>query len=236
MINIPEKVWRGVIGGRMQVISRSPLAHIAVVPQTIFWMGMRHRLTFYKLLRQVILQDVPGGVVELGCAHGNTSAFIAKTIRRFNSDKEFHVYDSFRGLPAPTVEDGENNMFLEGEFCAPKEAFKKNFLRSSGQCELPIIHEGWLKDTLPQALPEHVAFAYVDVDLYEPTFYALTHLYSRLSPGSVVYIDDYRHPRFPGVERAVDKFLRDKPEEIVFLPPCPGYPDIGKTQGYFVRK
>lgn len=236
MFNVPEKVWRGVIGGRVKAISRSPLAHIVVVPQTIFWMGKDHRLMFYKLLRQIIKNDIPGDVVELGCALGNTSAFIVKTMRRFKSNKEFHVFDSFRGLPAPTVEDGKNNMLSEGEICVPMEQFVKNFLQSSGQCRLPVIHEGWFKDMLARGLPDKISFAYVDADFYEPTLFALEQLYPCLSPGAVVYIDDYRHPRIPGVEVAVDKFLKDKPEEIIFLPPCQKYPDIGKTQGYFIKQ
>ena len=236
MFNVPEKVWRGVIGGRIKALSRSPLAHIAVVPQTIFWMGKDHRLMFYKLLRQVIKHNISGDVVELGCALGNTSAFIAKTMQCFKSDKEFHVFDSFQGLPAPTEEDGENNMLKEGEICAPMEQFVKNFIRSSGQCHLPVIHEGWFKDTLAQGLPDKISFAYVDADFYEPTLFALEQLYPRLSPGSVVYIDDYKHPRIMGVEKAVDEFLKNKSEDIVFLPACKGYPDIGKTQGYFVKQ
>jgi len=235
MYNIPRKAWQGIVGGRVKVLARSPLVHVAVVPQKVFWMGRTHRLTFYKLLRQVLSNDVQGAVVELGCAFGNTSAFIAKTMRRLRSSKEFHVYDSFQGMPAPTVEDGENNMLEEGGICAPRELFEKNFLQSSSRCALPVIHEGWFKDTLSQELPEHISFAYVDGDFYESILCSLTHIYPRLSPGAVVYIDDYRHPRLHGVAKAVDEFLKDKPEEIVFLPSCPGYPDRGKARGYFKK-
>ena len=46
---------------------------------------------------------VPGDVCELGVAQGATSALLANEL--LDSDRALWLYDSFRGLPAPTAQD-----------------------------------------------------------------------------------------------------------------------------------
>jgi len=51
-------------------------------------------------LERTLEAGVPGDIVELGCNCGTTTIFIAKLLERRGEPREYHVYDSFRGLPS----------------------------------------------------------------------------------------------------------------------------------------
>ena len=73
------------------------------------------------------------------------------------------------------------------------------------------IVEGDVTKTLPEYLDRHpetiVAFAYFDVDLYQPTLDCLKLLKGRLTQGSVIGFDELNHAAFPGETRAVQDAL-----------------------------
>jgi O-methyltransferase len=178
-------------------------------------------INIYHLLRQVVALEVPGDVVELGCYEGITSILIQKTLNHLKSPKALHVYDSFAGLPNQTAED-KGGRFHGGMLGTTKANFLTNFTRLG--VKPPHIHEGWFKDTLPQQLPDKICFAHLDGDFYASIMESLQAVYPRLSPGAIVIIDDYCAPELlnvhnilPGVKRACDDFLRDKPEKVQVL-------------------
>jgi O-methyltransferase len=47
--------------------------------------------------------------------------------------------------------------------------------------------------------------------------------YPRLVPGGVILCDDYGFTTCPGVRRAVDEFMADKPEHVVHVPTGHGF-------------
>jgi hypothetical protein len=55
----------------------------------------------WRELEAVLDAGVPGAVVEFGCYVGTTSLFIRRLLdeRDESGAREFHVYDSFEGLP-----------------------------------------------------------------------------------------------------------------------------------------
>ena len=64
---------------------------------------------------------------------------------------------------------------------------------------------GWFCDTLPKAPIERLAVMRLDADYFESTVQALEALYSKLSPGGYVIVDDYGILPL-GARRAVDEF------------------------------
>jgi O-methyltransferase len=174
----------------------------------------------YHALSQLLFFGVPGAVVELGCYQGITSQFLRMIIEDFDPTRELHVYDSFRGLPTPGERDGK---FRAGEFAVTQERVREGF-RRRGLRE-PFLHAGWFEETLPASLPQQICFAYLDADLEAATATALSHVYTRLSPRGLLFVDDYcdrsRSPRcwdgLQGVRAAVDDFFRDKPERVNVL-------------------
>lgn len=192
----------------------------------------------YHLLRSTVVAKVPGDVVELGCHEGLTAVLLQKALDEQGSDKRLHVFDSFAGLPPSTSEDFRDGSpaTAAGALAVSEESVRRTFARFGVRA--PEIHKGWFDDTLPTGLPAKVAFAHLDGDLYSSTMTGLREVYPRLSPGSVVVLDDYHDPSalpsrwslFPGVKQACDEFLADKPERVI--PLVAGH----ECHGYFMKQ
>lgn len=158
-------------------------------------------------LETILKLDVPGGVVEFGCYIGTTSLFIRRLLDAYHSNKAFHVYDSFAGLPAKESQDASpaGGSFKAGELAARKDQFIREF-RHAG-LQLPVIHKAWFEELLENDIPSEIAFAFIDGDFYRSTITALTHIWPRLAAGGTVLIDDYGREALPGVERAMREYF-----------------------------
>ena len=163
-----------------------------------------------KNLASVI--DKPGDVVELGCNVGVTSSYLQRFIKAAGVDKKLYVYDSFEGLPPKTDEDGATPCEA-GASAVSIEQFKKTF--ADAGVELPIINQGFFGDISDDKYPAQVCFAFFDGDFYGSIMDSFKKVYHKMVPGGIILIHDYEYAPFPGVKKACDDFLRDKPEVIV---------------------
>lgn len=59
-----------------------------------------------------------------------------------------------------------------------------------------------------------VALAYFDMALYEPTMAALDAISGRLMPGSVIVLDEFNDPRYPGETIAFREWIGDRPHTV----------------------
>jgi O-methyltransferase len=139
-----------------------------------------------------------GDVCEFGVAQGATSALMAHEIMPTAS--RLHLFDSFRGLPAPSPRDellddifGLKNMeAYKGTMACGQEQVRARLAAVGFPEARTVIHAGFLAETLAgDGLPEAVRFAYVDLDLYEGTRQALDFLTRVCVPGAIVIVDDY---------------------------------------------
>jgi hypothetical protein len=120
------------------------------------------------------------------------------------------------GLPSLSPIDGI--AYHQGQLKTTEDVLRYNFKRYN--LPLPEIHRGLFKDTLPDGLPGKICFAYLDGDLYESILVSLEHVYPKLAKGAVCLIDDYNDPsinplgwnKLPGVKKACDEYLSNKPE------------------------
>ena len=81
-------------------------------------------------LEKTIKNNIIGDVVELGCNIGTTSVFIRDCLNSLNSNKKFHVYDSWEGLPKKTELDNsliETHNFKESDCKVRKDQFVNIF-------------------------------------------------------------------------------------------------------------
>ena len=147
---------------------------------------------------------VPGDVVEFGCYSGTTSVYLQ---RLMPADKKLHVYDSFQGLPAKRTEDESpaGLQFTAGELTASKAELKRNFLKAG--LPLPVVHKAWFSELTEADIPPKISFAFLDGDYYESIKTPLKLLWPKLSPGSIVVVDDYQNEALPGAAKAVDEWL-----------------------------
>jgi len=161
----------------------------------------------------------PGDVCEMGVAQGYTSALIANEIR--DSDRTFWLYDSFEGLSAPTPEDVLIDDIFElgaidkytNTMAFPQDLVRAR-VRSVGFPESRTrVVAGYIRpDLADDQLPEQVAFAYLDFDLYEPILIGLELMHPRTRSGSILMVDDYKFFS-TGVEQAVVEFMQAHPGE-----------------------
>ena len=186
--------------------------------------------TLWQQVRYADKYRIPGALVECGVWRGGASAMMA--LAHMHSDsvpwRPIHLFDSFQGLPEPTLEaDGEGAV----QFAFGKSGGK---LVPTGQCvaamedsrdlllqkvkypsELVHYHVGWFQDTVERDASQlgSIAILRLDGDWYDSTRICLEHLYPLVAKNGVVVIDDYGS--FEGCRRAVDEFLALQPGPVM---------------------
>ena len=162
-------------------------------------------------IRQLLDEGIEGDIAELGVYRGNA----ARVLHELVPDRQLYLLDTFSGFSANDLTDNEPTASVTGDFHAGLDEVRA-FVGDH-----PSIHyiPGYFPESAAQ-LPEDARFAFVnlDVDLYEPIKAGLEYFYPRLAKGGMMAIHDYANSCWPGVKKAVDEFLHDKPERLVVLP------------------
>ena len=173
-----------------------------------------HVRTILQCLKSAHENNVPGDVVEFGCNIGTASLFIQRYLTEIKSEKIFHVYDSFEGLPKESDHDipaEKEPIYKKGMLSSSESNFISNFERAG--VKLPEINRCWFSEIPENKLPEKISFAFFDGDFYSSIVDSFEKTYSRLSKGAVVCVHDYSWSVLPGVKKACEDFLIDKPEK-----------------------
>lgn len=163
---------------------------------------------------RVLQQNMTGAFVELGCYVGTTALFLQRLLQERAAQNEFHVYDSFSGLPQKLSQDisPAGEQFKGGELHATKNQFIKNFKQAN--LPLPVIHKGWFEDLTQADMPELISFAFLDGDFYSSIASSLNVITPLLEPGAVILIDDYMNEALPGARKAADEWANTQGQTI----------------------
>jgi O-methyltransferase len=174
--------------------------------------------------RHLEKSGIRGCYVECGTWAGGLSFAMMDALPQIT---EFHLFDSFEGLPEPTQADGKEafdptNLWHDGN-----KADFANFmqaLRDTGHRNV-TVQKGWFEDTLPGFRPKDpVAILRLDGDWYESTMTCLKYLYGLVSEGGLIIVDDYDD--WVGCRKALHDFLsesdasesiRRSPRGVVYL-------------------
>ena len=183
-------------------------------------MELKRFLFFAEMYQQFV--TVPGVLMEFGCRWGQNLATLQSLrsmLEPFHHRRRIIGFDTFNGFPSVAPEDGQADAVAEGAY-GVTEGYAEHLRRIMAlrETQAPIselqkfeIVEGDVTKTLPEYLDRHpetiVAFAYFDVDLYQPTLDCLKLLKGRLTQGSVIGFDELNHAAFPGETRAVQDAL-----------------------------
>lgn len=164
-------------------------------------------------LNKIMEKNIDGDIVEFGCYEGGTSVYLAKVISRYKN-KKYYTYDSFEGLPEKTTADDSSIgiSFQAGELSASKKQFIKNIQKA--KVPIPIIKKAWFSDLKQNDIPERICFAYLDGDYYKSIKVSLSLIQQCLVDKATIVIDDYYNEALPGVKKAVDEWLIDKPFKV----------------------
>lgn len=148
----------------------------------------------------VAVKEIPGDVVEIGVADGR-SIRILRGI--FPEAKKVYGYDTFNGMPAKMLLEGEEHLLSVG---ASVEKATPDELRAEGI--IPVV--GVFPDTIienPENFPEEICYAHLDADNYKTTLIGLDRVWPRLAMDGLIAIHDFRNRTTPGVALAVKEFM-----------------------------
>lgn len=180
--------------------------------------GRTGLLATYDIARKVEDNNIEGCFVECGVARGGCSVLMAMVAKKSMNGRKMWLFDSFEGLPKPTVEDGflvktnpggnRSNSVLHEGYCLGTFEQVANLLFSEFKLdkENVIMVKGWFQDTLPgsKAKIGKISFLRMDGDWYSSTKCCLENLYDNVVTDGYIFIDDYH---LAGCRKAVDEFL-----------------------------
>lgn len=171
----------------------------------------------YDAVRDVIKRDVSGSIVECGVAGGGSSAVMALALRDSGVRRHLWLFDSYEGLPDPTIDDIDPSSGETGAHVRPLP--KGSCLGRFDEVEHLMVDviglprdqftmvRGWFQESIALNSTQvgEIAVLRLDGDWYESTRICLDGLYSNLAPGGVLIVDDY-YSCF-GSYRALNEFL-----------------------------
>jgi O-methyltransferase len=155
--------------------------------------------------------DLPGAVVELGCNVGMTTSFMQRFLDLAGSNKDIHVYESFKGLPEKTEGDGETAS-VAGESTVSIHDFINTF--KLAKLRTPYINEGWFREIPDEQYPDQICFAFFDGDFYSSIIDSFEKVYHKMVTGGIILVHDFMWQNYPGVQKACEDFLKEKPEKM----------------------
>jgi len=181
-------------------------------------------LAHFKLFERVI--ELPGDIVEMGVSRGVSFFSWHKFIEIFNpcdTSRKIIGFDSFEGLSDFSEEDGRLDPNVGKHTggwsadSAKQEVYRlKDFHNKDNVLakERLVLVEGRVQDTLPAFLEARpgmrISLLHFDLDLYEPTLFALERLWDLVVPGGVVIFDEYALPPWGGETRALEVFFQKR--------------------------
>jgi O-methyltransferase len=177
-----------------RVVERNDLRFLSEGCHTM--MGRKRLDHLHECLDTVVKEGIPGDFIETGVWRGGGTIFMRGFLAAHAlEDRVVWVADSFEGLPVPTRAEDAGWDLSKQKFpslAVGLDEVQEMFERYELLDERVQFLRGWFKDTLPDAPIRALSVLRLDGDLYESTTDALAALYSRLSPGGFVIIDDYK--------------------------------------------
>ena len=170
-----------------------------------------------------LVKDTPGSIAELGVYIGNglfTWSKLLETLCPGVRGRKVFGFDSFKGYADGTKTEADSVKFIEsvhGHTFATSEELVKRLILINETDNLIMgaqrihLYCGDVKDTIDQMQMENPGVRFslvmVDLNLFEPTRYALEKMYPLVTRGGVVAFRGYGVKPWEGESAAVDAFV-----------------------------
>ena len=170
-------------------------------------------LAHYELYRSIV--DLPGDLFELGVYKAASLVRLAtfRSLLENDYSRKIVGFDAFGKFPVNNVKLKVDLDFIENFEKMGGEGLSRQEVESifeGKKFQNVDLIEGNIFETLPLFLERNpatrLAFLHLDMDVKEPTLFALDLLYKRVVPGGLVVLDDYN--AVAGATDAVDDFLK----------------------------
>jgi predicted O-methyltransferase YrrM len=160
-------------------------------------------------------RDVSGDIVEIGCALGHTTCFLNRHMQCSGIQKPYYCIDTFSGFAANDVAFETNHRGKAPAVEAYRNTFSYNnlkwfkyTLKLNGCDNVTCIQT----DVKNYKFDRPISFCLLDVDLYQPSRYALESIWPLLSPGGIIVVDDCDPPphQWDGAYEAYTEFTKER--------------------------
>jgi O-methyltransferase len=136
---------------------------------------------------------------ECGTFKGGSARLLAEVLR--NRPRPLRLFDTFGGFANVSTKDKPEDWghLVNGAMCYDNVEDVRAFVAA----DFVEIYPGPVPTRFPGLEGSKIAFANLDMDLYQPTKAALDFILPRLVKGGIIVIDDCGAKEYPGVETAV---------------------------------
>ncbi|MEO0462825.1 MAG: TylF/MycF/NovP-related O-methyltransferase [Pseudomonadota bacterium] len=181
-----------------------------------YWFSHKSRLNkalaHYELYKMIV--GLPGHVFEFGVYKAASLVRFATFRDALENDfsRKIVGFDAFGAFPTEKLETQSDLDFVDrfegggGPGLSVEDA--RSVLAGKGFENIDLI-KGNVFDTLPTYLEQQpqtrLALLHLDMDVLEPTQFAIEHLYDRVVPGGLIVFDDYN--AVEGATIAMDEMI-----------------------------
>lgn len=158
-------------------------------------LSMQSYWYLYLALKQAL--GIDGEFWECGVYRGDSAGFIKAVV----GDRLIRLFDTFCGMP----KTGENDpVHRKGDF---NDTSLERVRQKVGDAASVRLHPGVIPASFSGLGDSEIAFAHVDVDIYQSCKDCCEFIYPRLSKGGVMLFDDYGHPSCVGARLAIEEYF-----------------------------
>jgi len=148
------------------------------------------------------LDDVPGGILEVGVWRGGTGALMAARSQEGGSKELVFLCDTWKGVVKTGAVD---TYYHDGKHDDASQENVQDLVDRMGLDHVRCLEGTFPDDTGAGIADETFRLCHIDVDVYQSASDVLDWVWPRLSAHGVVVFDDYGFPACPGITRFVDE-------------------------------
>ncbi|WP_417668096.1 TylF/MycF/NovP-related O-methyltransferase [Roseibium sp.] len=177
-------------------------------------------LAHYELYCKIA--DLPGDIFELGVFKGASLIRLAqfRSFLETPTSRKIVGFDAFGKFPTEGLSNPNDHAFIGRFETGAGDGLARDqlaeILKFKGLDQNVELVEGDVLATLPAYLEKRpqtrLALLHLDMDVKEPTEFALERLWERVVPGGLVVFDDYN--AVEGATQAVDSFVEETGQRL----------------------
>ena len=151
-----------------------------------------------------------GVYIEVGTWRGGSGCIIAKKLKSLGKNNPVFLCDTFCGV----VKAGEkDNAYIGGEHADTSVDIVKSLAQKCNLDNITILQGIFPDDTGDVVSSKKIAFAHIDVDVYQSAKDVVAFMWPRLLPGGMIVFDDYGTPGTQGMKKYLDE-VKDMSDRI----------------------
>lgn len=193
----------------------TPLINNCLLEKKYYLDYSRYR-TFELCANEVIKNNLPGSVAEIGVFSGKFASLINKKF----PDRKLYLFDTFESFDKEEFNrEVKLGRWTENMYEIFLDTSIERVMSLMNYPEKVIITKGYFPDSVKDAeFNEQFAFVSIDVDLEISTYNALVWIYPRLVSKGYIFIHDYNNNVLEGVKVAIDRYEKDYGVSLIRVP------------------